>query len=80
MAVLWFGCYLVYGAGVSFFPGTLGDIVGWPINMTTQILVANVSGIAGGEWKNARSQAKQAMGAGIVVLVGAIVMIGVGGS
>ena len=79
MAVLWFGGFVVYGAGTSFFPGSLGTVVGWPINMTTQIMVANVSGVVGGEWRHARPRARTFMKGGLAVLVVAIVFIGIAG-
>ena len=79
MAVLWFGGFVVYGAGTNFFPGSLGTVVGWPINMTTQIMVANVSGVIGGEWRNARPRARSFMKGGLFVLVVAIVFIGMAG-
>ena len=79
MAVLWFSGFIVYGAGTSLFPGTLGTVVGWPINMTTQIMVANVSGVVGGEWRLAGPAARRHMQGGLIVLVVAIVFIGVAG-
>jgi L-rhamnose-H+ transport protein len=74
MGFLWlFGFYLL-GVG-SAQMGPLGKIVGWPMFMTLMVLVANVWGLLTGEWKNADRRAFRYLGAGLAVLVAALVVI-----
>ena len=74
MAVLWGGSIFVYGAATPRL-GTLGTSIGWPLSLATGLLVANMIGFALGEWKGAPRKAMIWMFCGIVILIGAIVVL-----
>jgi L-rhamnose-H+ transport protein len=67
----------VYGLGAADL-GRLGPSIGFPLLMSSMIVVANVLGLLGGEWKGAGSKAITVMVAGLVVLLGAMALIGYG--
>jgi L-rhamnose-H+ transport protein len=74
MGFLWlFGFYL-YGVGKTQV-GELGASICWPIFMTIMVVVANLWGLATGEWKNADRRAFRYLGAGIAVIIAAAVII-----
>jgi L-rhamnose-H+ transport protein len=79
MGLLWFGGTLTYGVGARVM-GTLGGIIGWPIFMTIDIVVALFWGAVSGEWKGASRQALSCNWAGIAVLLLAIAIISAGGA
>lgn len=75
MGVLWLFGFYFYGSGAAWL-GNYGPIVGWPVFMTVMVLVANFWGLVTGEWKQAPPRARRLLTAGIVVLVGALLIIG----
>jgi L-rhamnose-H+ transport protein len=79
MGLLWFGGTLTYGVGARLM-GTLGGIIGWPIFMTIDIVVALVWGAVSGEWKGASRRALSYNWAGVTVLLFAIAIISAGGA
>jgi len=74
MGFLWYIGVSIYGMGAAAM-GPLGGVVGWPIFMSTVIIMANVWGAATGEWKGAGAQAMRLMWAGVAILVAAIAVI-----
>src|SRR5437870_5536699 len=54
--LLWFGGTILYGVGAASL-GALGGIVGWPIFMILDIIVALFWGAVSGEWKSASRRA-----------------------
>jgi L-rhamnose-H+ transport protein len=68
MSALWFGSSLAYGVA-SFYLGTLGPIVGWPVFMSLIVICASVLGWISGEWRTATRRPLQLHVAGIVLLV-----------
>lgn len=74
MAALWGGSIFVYGAAAPRL-GTLGTSIGWPLSLAMGLLVANIVGLALGEWKGASRRALGWMFSGIAVLVVAIVVL-----
>ena len=74
MAALWGGSIFVYGAATTRL-GPLGASLGWPLSLTTGLLVANLAGIAAGEWNSSPKQARSWMFCGIGVLLVAIVVL-----
>ena len=68
MSVLWFGSSLAYGVA-SFYLGTLGPIVGWPVFMSLIVICASVLGLISGEWRTATRRPLQLHIAGIALLV-----------
>ena len=74
MGVLWGGSIFVYGAATPRL-GALGTSIGWPLSLATGLLVANVIGLALGEWRQAPSEARTKMLSGVGVLLVAIVIL-----
>lgn len=74
MGFLWYIGVSIYGMGAAAM-GPLGGVLGWPIFMSTVIIMANVWGAATGEWKGAGAQAMRLMWAGVAILVAAIAVI-----
>src|SRR5882762_381924 len=62
--LLWFGGIVFYGMGAASL-GALGGIVGWPIFMTVDIIVALFWGAVSGEWKGASRRALAYCWAGV---------------
>jgi L-rhamnose-H+ transport protein len=77
MGVLWYGGLVVYGMGADAL-GTLGGIVGWPVFMSTDIIVGILWGFFGGEWKGASRTALAYCLTGIAILFLAIGVISFG--
>lgn len=68
MGLLWFSGTVLYGVGAASL-GTLGGIVGWPIFMTLDIIVALFWGVVSGEWKGASRRAVAYSWVGIAILL-----------
>jgi L-rhamnose-H+ transport protein len=77
MGFLWFAGVVFYGTGAASL-GSLGNIVGWPIFMTLDIIVGLFWGAMSGEWKGASRRALLYNWAGIGVLLVAIAVISAG--
>ena len=77
MGLLWFGGIVFYGMGAAFL-GSWGNIVGWPIFMTIDIIAALLWGAVSGEWKGASRQALVYNWIGVGVLLVAIAIISAG--
>jgi L-rhamnose-H+ transport protein len=77
MGLLWFAGVVFYGTGAASM-GSLGNIVGWPIFMTLDIIVGLFWGAMSGEWKGASRRALVYNWAGIGVLLVAIGVISAG--
>lgn len=75
MGILWMGGFTLYGIGVSKL-GQLGPSLGWSILMSCMVLVANIAGVATGEWAEAPASSKKQLGQGILLLLLAIVGLG----
>jgi L-rhamnose-H+ transport protein len=71
MGVMWMAGIALYGAGARKL-GPLGTSLGWGILMSSMVLVANVFGIAAGEWSEAPRPAKRRLAAGVLLLLLAI--------
>jgi L-rhamnose-H+ transport protein len=77
MGLLWFGGIVFYGMGAASL-GSLGNIVGWPIFMTVDILAGLFWGAMSGEWKGASRRALVYNWTGVGVLLVAIAIISAG--
>jgi len=75
MGLLWGGSIFVYGSAAPKL-GRLGPAIGWPLSLSVGLLTANVCGIIAGEWRYSRSVERVFMGAGLLVLILAIVALG----
>jgi L-rhamnose-H+ transport protein len=74
MALLWGGSIFVYGASVPRL-GSLGTSIGWPLSLAVGLLLANMIGIALGEWRQASKRARVRMYSGILVLLAAVILL-----
>jgi L-rhamnose-H+ transport protein len=79
MGLLWGGSIFVYGSAAPRL-GRLGPAIGWPLSLSVGLLTANVCGIFAGEWRFSRSVERVFMGAGLLVLILAIVTLGWSGT
>ncbi|MFB3776411.1 MAG: L-rhamnose/proton symporter RhaT [Bryobacteraceae bacterium] len=78
MGLLWYGGISLYGVGAAMM-GSLGGVLGWPIFMSMNIIVANILGLLTGEWVGASPAVRRLSWAGIGVLVVAIVVVAMAG-
>jgi L-rhamnose-H+ transport protein len=67
----------LYGIG-SLRLGTLGPVVGFPVYTSAMVLSANAAGVLTGEWRGSPRTAYLFELLGILLLIGAIVIIAVG--
>jgi peptidoglycan biosynthesis protein MviN/MurJ (putative lipid II flippase) len=74
MALLWLVGMFCYGMGASKL-GESGTSVGWALFMTIIVLVANFWGLVTGEWKGSPRRVFGYLGAGLAVLIAALVVI-----
>ena len=77
MGAMWLASYILYGMGATRM-GKLGTTVGWALLMSSMVVVANLWGLATGEWRQAGPKPKQVMTAGLVTLVLAMFLVGSG--
>jgi L-rhamnose-H+ transport protein len=68
---MWMAGIGLYGAAASKL-GTLGPSLGWAILMSTMVLVANLTGLLSGEWREAPRPARRKLAAGVAQLIIAI--------
>ena len=74
MSVFWFGSSLAYGLA-SYFLGSLGPVVGWPVFMSLIVICASVLGWISGEWRTSTRRPLQLHVAGIALLVLALFLL-----
>lgn len=77
MAVLHFLNLFLYGAG-AYLLGKSGNVVGWAINFSLALVVANIFGILSGEWKGIHLGTKVSLYGGVLLLVIGSVILGIG--
>jgi L-rhamnose-H+ transport protein len=77
MAVLHFLNLFLYGAG-AYLLGKSGNAVGWAINFSLALMVANIFGILSGEWKGINQSTKVSLYSGVLLLVIGSVILGIG--
>jgi L-rhamnose-H+ transport protein len=75
MALLWGGAIFLYGSAAPKL-GQLGPAIGWPLMLSVGLLTANVCGFLAGEWKFSRVPERVWMGAGLLILLAAIITLG----
>jgi L-rhamnose-H+ transport protein len=74
MALLWIGSFYLYGAGAARL-GRWGPVAGWPLFISTSIVVGNIWGLSRGEWQGATAPARRLLNLGLVTLVVAVVAV-----
>jgi len=75
MGAMWMAGMSLYGAGARRM-GTLGLSLGWAILMSSMVLVANVLGVAAGEWSGAPPRSRRQLWMGLGWLLVAIALLG----
>jgi L-rhamnose-H+ transport protein len=75
MGTMWMAGMSLYGAGARRM-GNMGTSLGWAILMSSMVLVANVLGLATGEWTGAPTHARRQLSAGLALLLAAIAILG----
>ena len=74
MGILWFSTFALYGSSTSYL-GAFGTVVGWPMLMASITILSSLFDVAYGNWS---SRPLRIMALGVVVLVGAVVVINFG--
>lgn len=74
MSAMWIGSFYAYGYGAVVL-GDLGLVVGWPLLVSLSIVIGNLWGIFRGEWTGAPQKARKTLNLGILVLIGAVLII-----
>ena len=77
LGALWFGAIFLYGVG-AFRLGRIGTSVGWAINISAQLLVANLLGFATGEWSGAPKGSVRWILAGLGVVIASMAIMAYG--
>jgi L-rhamnose-H+ transport protein len=77
MAALWIGSFYLYGMGAARM-GRWGAIIGWPLFISLSILVGNLWGLSRGEWTDASPTARRGLNRGLVVVLAAVLLFGLG--
>lgn len=79
MGLLWGGSIFVYGFASPDL-GKLGPAIGWPLSLMAGLITANVWGFMTGEWKMTQLKERRWMMVGLLVLLGAIGVLGWSGT
>ena len=78
MGVLWMGGMAAYGSGALAL-GKLGTSMGWILFMSSMVITANIFGVLTGEYEGSSRRTMTIMGAGVLILMLAIVAVGTAG-
>jgi L-rhamnose-H+ transport protein len=78
MAVLWMGAFALYGMSTAML-GVLGTSIGWGLFQIFMIMTATISGMLTAEWKSAPRSAIVLLTAGMAGLIGATILLSLGG-
>ena len=78
MSVLWTGSVIIYGWGATHM-GRLGPSLGWSLWNAILIITTVVCGLLTREWEGIRGPPLHLLFVGIIVLIVATVMLGLGG-
>jgi L-rhamnose-H+ transport protein len=74
MGALWMGAFAIYGMSAIYL-GALGTSIGWGLLQIFMIMTATLSGVLTGEWRKASRAAILFLGAGLVCLTCATVLL-----
>lgn len=75
MGFMWISGTVMYGIGANAM-GSLGPAIGWPVFLSTTVLVANSWGFITGEWKGIHGRPLHLQSAGLVALTAAMFTLG----
>jgi L-rhamnose-H+ transport protein len=71
MGLLWYGSILLYSQSTALL-GTLGTSVGWPLFLSSIVVMSTVVGVLTGEWRPSLTGPFRTLLVGLCLLVGAI--------
>jgi L-rhamnose-H+ transport protein len=74
MGLLWYGSILLYSLSANRL-GTLGPSIGWPLFLSSIVLVSTVIGVLTGEWVPSLKGPFRTLLAGLVLLIAAIAVL-----
>jgi L-rhamnose-H+ transport protein len=74
MSLMWIGSFYCYGTGAARL-GSWGPLVGWPILIAGSIGFGVLWGLWKGEWKNAPTSAGRLLGAGLLLILLAVLLL-----
>jgi L-rhamnose-H+ transport protein len=77
MGAVWLGGYALYGVSTTML-GSFGTTAGWIVFFAMTVLTGNVMGVVTGEWKGTSGAAQRWMTFGILLLLCAIFVVGIG--
>jgi L-rhamnose-H+ transport protein len=75
--IMWYLQFFFYAWGAANIPTTM-SYVNWMLHMSIYVLCGGMVGLALGEWTGVRSRLLQLLWAGIVVIIAAANLVGVG--
>jgi L-rhamnose-H+ transport protein len=75
MGLMWWGHTYLYGFASPFL-GKLGPAIGWPLTLMAGLVTVNAYGFLAGEWDSTHRRDRQWMGAGILITLAAIAVLG----
>jgi L-rhamnose-H+ transport protein len=74
MGLLWYGSILLYSLSANRL-GALGPSIGWPLFLSSIVLVSTIIGVLTGEWVPSLKGPFRTLLIGLVLLIGAIGML-----
>lgn len=75
VALMWWSHVNLYGFASPYL-GKLGPAIGWPLTLMVGLITVNAYGFLAGEWDSTRPQDRRWMGAGILITMIAIAVLG----
>jgi L-rhamnose-H+ transport protein len=75
MGLMWISGTVMYGVGANAM-GSLGPAIGWPVFLSTTVLVANSWGFFTHEWKGIHGRPLRLQTAGLIILIAAMFTLG----
>ena len=77
MGLFFMGGIMLYGIGTAKI-GALGTSIGWALFQGPTIIIANLSGLVTGEWKNSGAKAVRVMLSGVIAILIGIIIVAMG--
>ena len=75
MGLMWISCTVMYGVGANAM-GYLGPVIGWPVFLSTTVLVANSWGFLSREWNGIHGSPLHFQAMGLIILIAAMFTLG----
>jgi L-rhamnose-H+ transport protein len=75
--IMWYLQFFFYAWGQANIPASL-DYVNWMLHMSGYVLFGGIVGLALGEWAGVGSRPVRLLWAGMVVIIAAVTLVGLG--